>query len=200
MAGSPWIGPALELKSPGNLAQANSVLDRYQQRFRISVASLLVASGVTLASSNRNAADSFVGQQYAFRPYFQEAMAGGRGHYFALGVTSKKRGFYASYPVKDSTGKIIGVAVVKTNLDRFQQELREFDPAFLCDPQGIVFAASRPDLDFHSLWPLAVTDPGDFRIQYGADRFTPIFPRVFGDEARVEFAGKGYLVSRKNVD
>ena len=100
MSGSPWIAPALESRSPQTLAQANSVLDRYQQRFGAAVAYLMDASGTTIASSNRGDPDSFVGQKYAFRPYFQEAMAGNAGRYFALGVTSKKRGFYASHPVR----------------------------------------------------------------------------------------------------
>ena len=199
MSGSPWIAPALESRSPQTLAQANAVLDRYQQRFGAAVAYLLDASGTTIASSNRGDPDSFVGQKYAFRPYFQEAMAGKAGRYFALGVTSKKRGFYASHPVKDPTGKVIGVAVFKMTLNRFQQELQEFDPAFLIDPQGIVFVASRPDLDYHSLWPVAVTDPAGFKAQYGTDRFTPIFSQPLHDEARVEFAGKGYVVTRQNL-
>ena len=124
MSGSPWIAPALESRSPQTLAQANSVLDRYQQRFGASVAYLLDTAGTCIASSNRDAPDSFVGHNYAFRPYFQQAIAGQPGRYFALGVTSKKRGFYASYPVKDPTGKVIGVAVFKMTLDRFQQELQ----------------------------------------------------------------------------
>ena len=123
MSGSPWIAPVLGSGSPETLAQANSVLDRYQQRFGASVAYLLDASGTTIASSNRGDPDSFVGQKYAFRPYFQEAIAGKPGRYFALGVTSKKRGFYASHPVKESTGKVLGVVVFKMTLNRFQQEL-----------------------------------------------------------------------------
>ena len=84
-------------------------------------------------------------------------------------------------------------------LNRFQEELREFDPAFLIDPQGIVFVASRPDLDYHSLWPLVVTDPADFKTQYGTDRFTPIFSQPLADEAKVEFAGKAYVVTRQHL-
>jgi diguanylate cyclase (GGDEF)-like protein/PAS domain S-box-containing protein len=199
MSGSPWIAPALESSSPQTLAQANAVLDRYQQRFGASVAYLMDASGATIASSNRGDPDSFVGQKYAFRPYFQEALAGKTGRYFALGVTSKKRGFYASHPVNDPTGKVIGVAVFKITLNRFQQNLREFDPAFLIDPHGIVFVASRPDLDYHSLWPLVVNDPGGFLIQYGTDRFTPIFSQPLVDEARADFAGKRYVITRQNI-
>ncbi len=199
MSGSPWITPALESRSPQSLAQAHAVLDRYQQRFGASVAYLLDASGATIASSNRGDPDSFVGQQYAFRPYFKEAVAGQTGRYFALGVTSKKRGFYASSPVKDPTGKILGVAVLKMTLNHFQEELREFDPAFLIDPQGIVFVASRPELDYHSLWPVAVTDPANFKSQYGTDRFTPIFSQPLTDEAKVKFAGTAYLVTRQHL-
>jgi diguanylate cyclase (GGDEF)-like protein/PAS domain S-box-containing protein len=200
MSGSPWIGPALESRSPQTLSQVNSVLDRYQQLFGASVAYLLDTSGTTIASSNRGDPDSFVGQNYAFRPYFQKAIAGEMGRYCALGVTSKKRGFYAAFPVVDPTGKVIGVSVLKMTLDRFQQDLREFDPAFLVDPQGIVFVASRPDLDYDSVWPVAVTDPAGFKAQYGTDRFTPIFPELLPDEARVEFAGMRYVVTRQNID
>jgi diguanylate cyclase (GGDEF)-like protein/PAS domain S-box-containing protein len=197
MSGSPGIAPVLSSRSSQTLAQAHAVLDRYQQRFGASVAYLLDTSGTTIASSNRAAPDSFVGQKYTFRPYFQEAMKGQAGRYFALGVTSKQRGFYASYPIKDPTGKILGVAVLKMTLNRFQQELREFDPAFLIDPQGIVFVASRPDLDYRSLWPVALPESAHFKTQYGTDRFTPIFSRSLPDKAKVEFAGTGYLVTRQ---
>ena len=176
MSGSPWIAPALESRSSQTLAQAHSVLDRYQQRFEASVAYLLDASGtyhrLLQPGATRTVSWAII---TPFGPIFKQAIAGQPGRYFALGVISKKRGFYASYPVKDPTGKILGVAVFKMTLDRFQQELRGFDPAFLIDPQGIVFVASRPELDYHSLWPLVVTHPAEFKTQYGTDRFTPIF-------------------------
>jgi diguanylate cyclase (GGDEF)-like protein/PAS domain S-box-containing protein len=197
MSGSPWIGPALWSRSPETLARANSVLDRYQKRFGAAVVYLMDQSGTTVASSNRGAPDSFVGKNYAFRPYFREAMVGEAGHYFALGVTSKKRGFYASFPVRDHAGKICGVAVIKMTLKRFQRDLRAFDPAFLVDPEGIVFVASRPSLDYKSLWPVMATNPSALKTQYGTDHFTPVFPKpLYGDE-KVEFAGKRYLVWRK---
>ncbi len=119
MSGSPWINPALWSKSPQTMAQANSVLDRYQARFGACPAYLLDHTGTTIASSNRDEPDSFVGHNYAFRPYFQQALAGQPGRYFALGVTTKKRGFYAAHPVRDPAGKIVGAAAIKTTLDRF---------------------------------------------------------------------------------
>jgi diguanylate cyclase (GGDEF)-like protein/PAS domain S-box-containing protein len=84
-------------------------------------------------------------------------------------------------------------------LNRFQQDLRGVDPAFLIDPQGIVLVASRPHLDYQSLWPVTVTDSARLKAQYGTDRFTPIFPQAISKDARVEFAGKRYLVTRQSI-
>ena len=128
-------------------------------------------------------------------------MAGTVGRYFALGVTSKKRGFYASHPVKDPAGKIIGVAVFKMTLDRFQQELQGFDPAFLIDPQGIVFVAEPPGPGLSQ--PVAAsrspTRPAS-DANMGPTASPPSFPSPSVDEAKVEFAGKGYVVTRQNLD
>ncbi|MCK9375384.1 MAG: diguanylate cyclase [Syntrophobacterales bacterium] len=197
LSGSPWIGPVLESKSAETLARANSVLDRYQQRFGASVAYLLDKTGTTIASSNRGAPDSFVGQSYAFRPYFQKAMAGQTARHFALGVTSKKRGFYASHPVRDQEGKIVGVAVLKMTLDKFQQDLRNFDPAFLIDPQGVVFAGSRPYLDYQNLWPSA---PGPQNGKAAAVYTESVFPEALADGADASLDGNHYLLYRQDID
>lgn len=200
MSGSPWISPALSESSSLTIAKANSVLDRYQNRFGAAVAYLLDKSGTTIASSNRNQPDSFVGHNYAFRPYFQEAISDKAGRYLALGITSKKRGLYASYPVRDQSDKILGAVVLKMTLDRFQKDLQEFDPAFLIDPQGIVFVSSRANLDYHSLWPVRVSDPAGFTAQYGTAHFSPIFSQVLFDDTKVKFEGITYLVTRQEID
>jgi hypothetical protein len=186
MSGSPWISRVLLSKSPQTLAQADSVLDRYQMRFGACPAYLLSHTGTAIASSNRGAPDSFVGHNYAFRPYFQQAMAGKPGRYFALGVTSKKRGFYAAHPVRDPAGKIVGVAAIKTALSQFQRELQESDPAFLISPDGVIFLSSRPSLDYRSLWPVKRTDKEGLKAQYGAAEFDTILPQPPKDGATVE--------------
>ena len=43
-------------------------------------------------SSNWRRADSFVGENYAFRPYFRAALAGGAGKFFAVGATTRVPG------------------------------------------------------------------------------------------------------------
>ena len=52
---------------------------------------LMDRNGLTLAASNWQSDRPFVGQNFSFRPYFSEAMKGGKGRYFAVGTTSEKR-------------------------------------------------------------------------------------------------------------
>ena len=200
MSGSPWISPVLLSRSLQTMAQANSVLDRYQTRFEASPAFILDQTATCIASSNRDAPDSFVGRNYSFRPYFQQAIAGQPGRYFALGVVSKKRGFFASYPVRDPVGKIVGIAAIKTTLDRFQQELRESDPALLIDPDGVIFLGSRPSLDDHSLWPVNSANREGLKAQYGTANFESVFPQPPKDGAKVKIDGKNYLFYRQAIN
>ena len=200
MSGSPWISPALRSKLPQTLAQANSVLDRYQSRFGASPAYLLDQTGTAIASSNRDAPDSFVGHNYAFRPYFKQAMAGEPGRYFALGVTSKKRGFFAAYPVRDPVGKIVGVTAIKTTLDKFQQELRDSATAFLISPDGVIFLSSRPSLDYGSLWPINRPNKDDLKAQYGTADFKAVFPRPPKDGTTVKIDGESYLFYQRAIN
>ena len=109
----PHITLALFCKRDQDIKNANDVLDRYNSAMNTSVAYLMDTNGTTVASSNRNDPDSFLGISYRFRPYFQEAAKGQPYHYFALGITSGKRGFYASYPVHNPPGKVIGVVTIK---------------------------------------------------------------------------------------
>jgi diguanylate cyclase (GGDEF)-like protein/PAS domain S-box-containing protein len=200
MSGSPWIAPALWSRSPQTVAQANSVLDRYQSRFGASPAYIQDQTGNTIASSNRDAPDSFVGHNYGFRPYFKQAMSGEPGRYFALGVTTKKRGFYAAYPVLDPAGNIVGTAAIKTTLDTFQHDLQVSGPAFLISPDGVIFLSNRPSLDYHSLWPVDRSDKDALKAQYGTAVFESIFPRPPEYGTSVKINGESYLFYRQGID
>jgi PAS domain S-box-containing protein len=200
MSASPWIGPALWYGKSLNLEQANSVLDRYKKSFNASVAYLLDSSGNTIASSNRGDPDSFVGQTYAFRPYFQQAMGGNTGRYFALGVTSQKRGFYASSPVYDQLGQVAGVAVLKMDIDKYEADLRSIDPAFLVDANGMVFLGSRPDQAFKSLGPVLPGKLAALAQLHGTDRFPAILQTEPADGAVVKFDNTHFLVCRTGFD
>ena len=200
MSGAPWIISALLSGNSLSLESATSLLDRYKESFNASVAYLLDSSGNTIASSNRGDPDSFVGQSYAFRPYFQQAMGGNPGRYFALGVTSKKRGFYASHPVYDSIEHIVGVTVFKMGMDQFEADLRSIDPAFLVDANGMVFLGSRPDQAFKSLGPVLPGKLATLAQLHGKDWFPAILQTEPADDAVVEFASTHFLVCRTGFD
>ena len=155
LSGSPLIAPALISRKDEDIANANSALDRYNSNLGNSVSYLMDSNGMTIASSNHNDPDSFIGKSYQFRPYFIQAIKGAPGRYFALGATSLKRGFYASYPVKDSKGKVIGVVVIKKDIDDKEADLSLYPYFFLVDPNGIIFLSGRKDMTFKGLWPVS---------------------------------------------
>ncbi len=111
-------------------------------------------SGTTRAASNYDTATSFVDGNFAFRPYFFEAAAGGQGRFFALGTTSFKRGYYFGAPVM-LDGAVAGVVAFKVDLDAIEETWRGGDyEIIVTDPEGIIFLASRPEWLFSGILPL----------------------------------------------
>jgi len=111
--------------------------------------------GTTIASSNWNKERSFVGRNFAFRPYFQEAIVGGVSQYFALGSTSGLRGYYYSYPITYAA-EIIGVVVVKMDLSSIEENWHGKQSYFVAsDPDQVIFMSSNPNWLFKSLQPLS---------------------------------------------
>ncbi len=118
---------------------------------------LMRPEGTTIAASNWDAEDSFVGGNFVFRPYFKNAIAGQEGRYFALGTTSLRRGYYFSAPVSGNlTSPPLGVIVVKVNIDKLEETWQEYAMTFLVtDNNGVVFSSNSPDWRFRTLHPLS---------------------------------------------
>ena len=112
---------------------------------------LMDASGLTLAASNWNGERPFVGRNFSFRPYFQQAMQGKLGRYFALGSTSGQRGYYFAWPIIHAA-EPIGAVVVKMDLAGIEQRYSGHEAQFIVtDPDGVVFISTRPQWLFRSL-------------------------------------------------
>ncbi len=201
LAGSPWIAPALIFKRDQDIEQANSVLDRYNSALNASVSYLMDADGLTVASSNRKDPDTFVGKSYRFRPYFQEAAKGQAGRYFALGVTSGKRGFYANYPVQNRLGQVLGVVTMKKDLDEMETFFRNYPFCFLINRDGIIFLSSTPEMVLKSFWPLDKVTQEKLMAskQFGNKPFQAVINREIGDGTEVALGGKEYFVSRRVI-
>ncbi|WED22588.1 ATP-binding protein [Vibrio sp. JC009] len=146
------------LKNPANSAQidlANRYLLEVNQIIEASDTYLLNIEGTTLASSNWQKENSFIGRNFAFRPYFQQAIQGDKGQYFALGSTSGKRGFYYSFPIVHAA-EILGIIVVKTNLTDIEQNWAgNGSYVLVSDNKGIIFMSSHTKWLYKSFTPLS---------------------------------------------
>lgn len=129
---------------------ANRLLKNIAAQTGAEVMYLMDTSGQTLAASNWDKRDSFVGRNFAFRPYFSEAMAGRLGRFFGLGTTSAKRGYFFAAAVR-SGEKIIGVLVIKVDLDHTESLWGKTPEQLLVtDHNGVVILTSRPEWRFRS--------------------------------------------------
>ncbi len=116
---------------------------------------VMTPDGVTIAASNHDRPNSFNGQNFSYRPYFQAALSGNKGRYYAIGTTSGVRGYYFAAPVKNRPGAVSGVIAVKIGLDAIEAEWRlQESRIIVTDPEGIVFLSSDPNWLFKGLMPL----------------------------------------------
>lgn len=115
---------------------------------------LMDTSGLTVAASNYRDDDSFLGRNFAFRPYFKRAVTGLNTTFHALGTTSGERGFFFASPVVQDID-IIGVLVVKITVDHIEKDWRNTDHEIvLADRNRVVFLSSREDFTFRTVAPL----------------------------------------------
>ncbi|WP_342616374.1 ATP-binding protein [Rhodoferax sp. GW822-FHT02A01] len=126
-------------------ASANLYLEEINRRAGSDVLYLMTAQGKTVASSNWNTPQSFVGQDYSNRPYFLDALAGRGGRFYGVGKNTGVPGYFISTPVR-SGDRVVGVVVVKVDLRQVQQTwLNAGSPIALSDERGILFLGSVPE-------------------------------------------------------
>ena len=136
--------------SPAAKDQANRLLNQLRKETGADVIYLMAPDGNTLAASNWNEEDSFVSRNFAFRPYFREAMAGELGRFFGLGTTSGKRGYYFGAAVRDGD-KVLGVLVVKVDLDHTETLWGSTpEQLMVTDSFGVVILTSKPEWRFRA--------------------------------------------------
>ncbi|MHA6197862.1 sensor histidine kinase [Pseudomonas wadenswilerensis] len=137
------------------LTNANRRLKEVSSQTGAEVIYLMDAKGNTLAASNWDKKDSFIGRNFAFRPYFSDATAGRLGRFFGQGTTSAKRGYFFGAPVWDN-GQVIGVLVVKVDLDHTETLWgKSPEQLLLTDSNGVVVLTSRPEWRFRATRPLS---------------------------------------------
>ncbi len=146
------------LKRPGDRRRIDA-LNRYLETINtIADASdtyLMNREGLIIAASNWQSERPFIGRNFSYRPYFQQAMQGHLGRYYALGSTSGKRGYYFAFPVRHQ-GEILGAVVIKVDLTNLEEQWRgRTEEVVVTDPEGVIFITTRPDWRFRSIYPLS---------------------------------------------
>ncbi|BCL76281.1 two-component sensor histidine kinase [Jeongeupia sp. HS-3] len=155
------------LRAPGDAALIDKV-NRYlvvnNRSAQASVLYLLDAQGKAIAASNWDTPQSYVGNNYAFRPYYLQAREGHAGRFYGVGFTTRLPGYFLSYPVQDGN-KVIGVVVAKVSLDALERNWRDGGEHMLvADRHGVTFLSTDAGWKWHSLTPLP-----DETLRYIAD-------------------------------
>lgn len=137
-----------------SVQKANHFLKRLSNDAGSVVIYLLNLQGLAIASSNWNERTSFIGNNYAFRPYFVDAINNGGGKFYAMGLTSKTPGYYVSSIIKYGSVPI-GVVVVKIDLSSLNQAWEKTtDKMIVTDDSGIIFLSSESDWTYRPISPL----------------------------------------------
>lgn len=184
-------------------APADPELRRTASQYLKEINSLLESSdiyvmtpdGNTIAASNYEAPGTFVGQNFDYRPYFQEAIAGRQARFYALGTTSLRRGYYFSSPVEVG-GTILGVIVFKVDIDTIEASWRggEYE-IFVADPEGIIFMTGNEKWLYNGILPLdaprLARTQASRRYAEAALKPLPVTESVYYGQHLMRIAGEG---------
>ena len=205
LAGMQPLMDALDRTTPETLGEANALLDLYKQRLDVETCYLMDAGGNTIASSNRHSPDSFVGINFSFRPYFQQAIQGLPSSYLALGTASHIRGAYYGYPVyRENEDTPLGIVVIKASIYFVEKELTQ-EPGsiqLVVSPLGVIFISSHSDWLYQLLWRPRPDDLAQLRQtrQFGNGPWQWTGIRKNGSRQVIDASGKAYLYQAIDVD
>ena len=162
---------------------------------------LMDDTGTVIAGTKYgNTEETFVGNNYSFRPYFKQALKGINYVYGAVGKTSKQRGFYFSSPVRNGN-KIMGVVVIKVDLKELDNILQEFDSKVtLLSPQKIIFASNSPEYLYKIFKPneSETTVTEQLKRQFGIEDSALLSADYMEDKIRL--SGQEHLFEEVNLN
>lgn len=125
----------------------NLYLGKVNEQSKARTIYLLDKNGVAIASSNWNTTESFIGNRYVHRPYFQDAIRHGKAFFYGVGETSRIPGCYLSQTVLDKNKNIQGIIVVKITLLQLEHIWKQKnEDTFVVDENGIIFLSSHSGL------------------------------------------------------
>ena len=119
---------------------------------------LINTEGLVVASSNWQSENSFMGEDLSFRPYFTQALQDGSASYFALGTSSRKRGYYFASLI-ESENEPVGVLIVKIDMTALEESWSDDAQIIIVtDEDGVIFLSTHQQWLYKSLQPLNKAD------------------------------------------
>jgi len=148
LAQDPEVVALLSGVGRGDADIVSAKLETLAGQTRAAAIYVLDRNGVARAASNWREPTSFVGSDYAFRPYFRGAMQNGEAEFFALGTVSGRPGLYLARRIGTAAAPL-GVVVVKVEFDALEADWRgSGEPAYVTDQRGVVLVTSVPEWRF----------------------------------------------------
>ncbi|MBE9521482.1 MAG: PAS domain S-box protein, partial [Proteobacteria bacterium] len=205
LAGMQELLAMLTSPNPASLLKANQILDHFRNTLQADVCYVMDHAGNTVASSNRNDADSFVGKNFSFRPYFTMAINGEPASYLALGTTSGKRGVYFSYPIYEyGEESPAGIVVIKGSIEQIEKELGFTSDEFVLvtDPYGVVFISNKQDWLYHVIWQISADEIDTIAAsrQFGSGPWQWTGLELVDSKNAVDSSGRKYLMHQTDLD
>lgn len=188
------------------IAAANAYLQTVRGMSGADELYVLDLGGNTLAASNWNEPGSFLGHNYAFRPYFRDALAQGSGRFYAVGVTTGKPGYFLSSRI-EAGGRALGVAVAKVDMSPLAATWAQAgELSGLADSDGVVFLSGEPRWTYRPLRPLggtSLTRIAEERRYDGIDLSQAIplgLPVDREGSVRLTFDDLPYIVDARSIE
>jgi two-component system C4-dicarboxylate transport sensor histidine kinase DctB len=176
---------AQALLQPDDLAlraQVNSILQQVQQQAKVAAIYLMDQHGKTVATSNWDTDQSYMGKNFGFRPYFLDAMNCKAGRFYGIGSTTAVPGYFIAQPVyanplNPKNHKPLGVMAVKISLgDIATTWNRMREPVTLADRWGVIFLSNRPAWQYRSIELLSPAAQQEIAttLQYTGHQIEPV--------------------------
>ncbi|GAA3742114.1 sensor histidine kinase [Sphingorhabdus rigui] len=173
--------PQVQSLMAGDRTQQSDLNQRLQQiaqQTGAAVIYLMNRDGMTLAASNWNLPDSFVGSAYSFRRYFVDAKASGVATEFALGTVSRRPGLYIARRVDAASGPV-GVVAIKVEFNPLEASwAKATSGVYVTDADGVILVTSNPAWRFSTTASVApgTRDAQQDLQQFGMAKLPPFDP------------------------
>ena len=152
---NPDVTQALNTPTSSSTLRLNKKLKSLSEQTGATYIFAVDNSGTTIASSNYQETDSFVGRDYKFRPYFKQAISEGQAEYYAKGETTGRPGLFLAGRVSNKS-KPMGAIVLKVEFDGISESLRHHSAtSFVVDKNGIILFSGDKSLNFKTITPLS---------------------------------------------